>query len=74
MENLLGPQDGGKAIQQNNGLLCPTLLSLSQDFQLLPLVPSIHIHIVLHLKTKPNCYWLICIFGLFFLNMCLGRR
>lgn len=32
MENLPGPQDGGKAIQQNNGLLCPTLLSLAQDF------------------------------------------
>lgn len=32
MENLPGPQDGGKAIQQNNGLLCPALLSLSQDF------------------------------------------
>lgn len=37
MENLLGPQDGGKAIQKNNGLLCPTLLSLSQYFQLLQL-------------------------------------
>lgn len=23
MENLPGPQDRGKAIQQNNGLLCP---------------------------------------------------
>lgn len=37
MENLLGPQDRGKAIQQNNGLLCPTLLPLSQYFQRLQL-------------------------------------
>lgn len=42
MENLLGPQDRGKAIQQNNGLLCPTLLPLSQYFQQLQLPLSIY--------------------------------
>lgn len=75
MENLLGPQDGGKAIQQNNGLLCPALLSLSQYFQLLQLPLSLH-------PKRKICRVLICCCGLFFFspsfskvdNTRLGRK
>lgn len=53
MENLPGPQDGGKAIQQNNGLLCPTLPSLSQDFFLATSASSGPTYKVIHpTKTK----------------------
>lgn len=60
MENLPGPQDGGKAIQQNNGLLCPTLLSLAQYFQLLQL--PLPVHIKDSIQKKP-CAYLLSLFS-----------
>lgn len=59
MENLPGPQDGGKAIQQNNRLLCPTLL-----FMLLQLLmPIYYIYIRPFIQNKNVCLVLICCCG-----------
>lgn len=51
MENLPGPQDGGKAIQQNNGLLCPALPSLAQHFLATSASPATT-YIVIQQKKK----------------------
>lgn len=64
MENLLGPQDGGKAIQRNNGLLCLTPLSLSQYFQLLQLPVSLHIKCF---TQKMSCSFVVLV------SFCLKR-
>lgn len=62
----LGLWDGGKTIQQNNRLLCPTLLSLSQYFQLLQLPLSLCMKRLIW-EENTRSLVLICCISLFFL-------
>lgn len=55
MENLPGPQDGGKAIQQNNRVLCPTLLFMRLQ---LPIY-----YIRSFIQNKHVCLVVICCCG-----------
>lgn len=41
MENLLGPQDGGRAIQQNNGLAWTPLVSAASAYEALGSEPAL---------------------------------